>query len=290
MDTLTTSGSTRSRWRQATLWCDDWQAAEQVAGTHLAPRLTGAEHDGILTSWWFTRKGPAWHLRVLPAPDQDEHATAVLHRVMSDLRTRRLMLRWAATHYEPEIHAFGGAVAMDLAHDLFHADSRHLLDHLHQARPDHQPHPDHRRELGLLLCGALMRAAGQDWYEQGDIWAQVAAHRTTGHPPAVRPGTRTAVRRLITANPAPGEHSPTRPTWLAAFQRTGRDLADLAQQGILSRGLRAVLAHHVLFAWNRAGIPGPQQALLAATASDAVFHHEPVRTGPVPGCAMTPSV
>ncbi|MGH3799887.1 MAG: lantibiotic dehydratase C-terminal domain-containing protein [Pseudonocardiaceae bacterium] len=28
--------------------------------------------------------------------------------------------------YEPEIHAFGGADAMALAHNLFHADSRHI--------------------------------------------------------------------------------------------------------------------------------------------------------------------
>jgi protein-L-isoaspartate(D-aspartate) O-methyltransferase len=265
MDEPAISGNTGGRWRQVTLWCDGWQAAEQVAVTYLGPRLADAEHDGVITSWWFTRKGPAWHLRVLPAPGRDEPAAATLHQAMTDLRAEHRILRWTATIYEPEIHAFGGAAAMECAHDLFHADSRHLLDHLRQ------PQPDHRRELGLLLCTALMRAAGQDVYEQGDIWARVAAHRTTGHLSAPRPGTGAAVLRLITADPAAGDHSPARPTWLAAFTRAGRDLADLAQQGTLSRGLRAGLAHHVLFAWNRAGIPGPQQAILSAAARDAVF-------------------
>jgi thiopeptide-type bacteriocin biosynthesis protein len=279
MEKLTVDGSTGSRWRQVTLSCDSWQAAERVAVTHLAPRLTGAEDDAVITSWWFTRKGSAWHLRILPAPDQDDRAAAVLNQVLADLRAQNLILRWAATSYEPEAHAFGGGAAMDLAHDLFHADSRHLLDHLRLTGPGHQPGPDHRRELGLLLCGALMRAAGQDWYEQGDIWAQVAAHRTTGDPLAARPGTTRAVRRLIAADPAADARNPVPPGWLAAFQGTGHDLADLAERGILSRGLRAVLAHHVLFAWNRAGIPGTQQAFLAASASDAIFRPGPARPG-----------
>ena len=60
---------------------------------------------------------------------------------------------------------------MGVAHALFHADSHHLLRHLAEARQDH------RRELGLLLGTAHQRGAGQDWFEQGDMWAQVAVHR-----------------------------------------------------------------------------------------------------------------
>lgn len=249
-----------------------------MAVAHLGPRLTGAEQARIITSWWFARKGVSWRLRCLPAPSQDEQATVVLEQMTRDLHTHGRLRRWAAAIYEPEIHAFGGADAMDLAHDLFHADSRHLLSHLREARTDH------RRELGLRLASLLIRAAGQDWYEQGDIWAQVAAHRVTGHPPPQQPATTAAVHRLVTAR-TDGGHSPLRaaPAWPAAFQQTGRDLARLAYQGTLTRGLRAVLAHHVLFTWNRAGIPAHQQALLAATASEAVFQQEPARTpGQVP--------
>lgn len=160
---------------------------------------------------------------------------------------------------------------MDLAHDLFHADSRHLLDHLRQARTDH------RRELGLLLGSVLMRAAGQDWYEQGDVWARVAAHRPTSQPPSDIAAE--GVHRLITAR-ADSAYSPltAAPGWSAAFHRAGQRLTELAHQGGLTRGLRAVLAHHILFAWNRAGISGQQQALLAATAARVVFDSEPTRT------------
>jgi thiopeptide-type bacteriocin biosynthesis protein len=79
---------------------------------------------------------------------------------------------------------------MAAAHRLFHADSRHILAYLAQAGGGH------RRELGVILATALMRAAGQDWYEQGDIWrrpprtqrAHPAGRRATGR--CARPGNR----------------------------------------------------------------------------------------------------
>ncbi|MFJ1756468.1 methyltransferase, FxLD system [Kitasatospora sp. NPDC088134] len=64
-----------------------------------------------------------------------------------------------------------------------------------------------------------------------------------------------------------------------AFEHAGQDLARLAREGRLHRGLRAVLAHHLLFHANRAGLPVDHQAALAARALDAVFHST---EGPAP--------
>lgn len=229
MDTLMSSQNIGSRWRQVNLWCDDWQAAEQMAVTHLGPLLIEAEHAETITSWWFVRKGESWRLRVLPAAGQDQKTTAFLEQMVGELTGQGAIRRWAETIYEPEIHAFGGAEAMGVAHALFHADSHHLLRHLAEARQDH------RRELGLLLGTALMRGAGQDWFEQGDMWAQVAAHRVANHhPPEPSRAAVAAVHRLITAS-ADTDTSPLRSAlaWPAAFQYVGCDLADLAQQGAL---------------------------------------------------------
>lgn len=259
-----------SRWHQLSLWCADWQSAEQMAVTHLGPQLMATENAGIITSWWFVRKGASWRIRYLPAPGQDEQATAVVDQTMRELVVEDAVLRWARTIYEPEIHAFGGPEGVDLAHQLFHADSRHLLEHLRQA------HDDHRRELGLLLVTQLMRAAGQDWYEQGDVWARVAAHRRTDQPLPESLTAMPAVHQLMTAS-AHSPHSPLSraPQWSAAYRRAGQGIAELSHQGRLMRGLRAVLVHHILFAWNRAGISAHQQGLLAATAAQVVFHPEP---------------
>ena len=116
-------------------------------------------------------------------------------------------------------------------------------------------------------------AAGQDWYEQGDIWEQIAAHRGSEHRPGgPSPTTMAAMRRLITAA-ADTDDSPLRsaPDWPMAFQHAVRALAELAQRGTLTRGLRAVLAHHALFTFNRLGLAAKHQHLLATAASQVVF-------------------
>ena len=56
------------------------------------------------------------------------------------------------------------------------------------------------------------------------------------------------------------------PGWsqrVEAFEDAGRRLAALAASGLLTRGLRAVLAHHVIFAFNRADVAVDEQAATA---------------------------
>ena len=60
-------------------------------------------------------------------------------------------------------------------------------------------------------------------------------------------------------------------TWVAAFHTAGGVLGGLARRGELTRGLRAVLAHHVIFHWNRLGLSYENQGVLVATAREAVF-------------------
>jgi len=59
--------------------------------------------------------------------------------------------------------------------------------------------------------------------------------------------------------------------WAAAFDSAGTELGDLARHGILGRGLRAVLAHHVIFAWNRIGLSYTTQSILANVATTVVL-------------------
>ncbi|TDB99745.1 hypothetical protein E1267_36605 [Nonomuraea longispora] len=130
---------------------------------------------------------------------------------------------------------------MDVAHDLFHADSRNILHYLHQLDDQLIPCRDHRRELGLVLASTLMRGAGLDWYEQGDVWAKVAAHRPAALPASfptqVTDAELAAVRTLITAcgNSASSPLTAA-PDWAEAFQAAGAQLAALAKRGRLSRG------------------------------------------------------
>ncbi|MEG3635524.1 thiopeptide-type bacteriocin biosynthesis protein [Micromonospora palythoicola] len=235
---------------------------EQQAVAHLSRVLPAAETAGLITAWWFIRKGP-WRIRYLPT-------TPTGHQPLIDLLTEGCA--WSGDIYEPEIHTFGGTQAMDTAHTLFHHDSRHLLTYLHDR-------PTDRRERSLVLCTALMRAAGLDLNEQGDVWARLA-HRRTAHPhqrPASDADTWEAftgkVRHLLLGTArTPGD-------WQAAFETTGTALHRLRATGQLTRGVRAVVAEHVIFHWNRIGIPATTQATLAHAATDAILGGPPVPPG-----------
>jgi protein-L-isoaspartate(D-aspartate) O-methyltransferase len=261
-------------WRQYNITFPEPSAAEATAARDLLPALTAAQDAGVLRRWWFIRKQP-WKLRYLPGELPDAGTVSGL---LGQLAAQGRITGWATGIYEPETLAFGGPEAMDVAYELFHHDSRCVL-----ARAARQPRTAlGRRETTVLLCSAMLRAAGLDWYEQGDVWAKVAVLR-----PAV-PGTITperaaaltpAMHQLTTAAPSrlrgPGCPVTGQPGWITAFEQAGRALAALARAGKLQRGLRAVLAHHIVFCANRAGLTIAEQAVLAALATADVFGDPP---------------
>jgi thiopeptide-type bacteriocin biosynthesis protein len=237
---------------------DDAIERERRAAEHLTAILPPAEAGGLITSWWFIRKGP-WRVRYQLASQPSSSDGDPIHPSLATGFTSTRDI------YEPETHAFGGPAGMDLAHTLFHHDSSHLLSFLRAGAPD-------RRERSLILCTALMRAAGLDINEQGDVWARVADHRASvpispvdadvwnsftddiSHIIRGRAGSDVLDRR-----------------WLTAFEDAGRALRILREEGALTRGLRAITALHVIFHWNRIGLPATTQAALARAANDAIF-------------------
>lgn len=262
---------TSPAWCQANIAFPAWQRSETLALAHLAPILRTAEDEGFLPVWFVVRKRPCWRVRYLPSDGGQGRIGQELDALTAD----RHIAGWTEVIYEPEVHAFGGAEAMECAHRLFHRDSRNLIDHL--------PGDSgiHRRETSLILCSLLMRSAGLDWYEQGDVWARVSAHRTP--PPESGQNSRdrlhAAVHRLISVKGedlmrtgGPLAHAAE---WARAYSDTGRHLAHLNNTGQLHRGLRDILAHHVLFAWNRIGLPHDTQASLCAAAKTVVFGADP---------------
>ncbi|WP_329317978.1 methyltransferase, FxLD system [Streptomyces sp. NBC_01262] len=258
----------RTEWCQRSIVFPDRATAEHVAVHDLGPALIAAQDAGHLHGWWYMNKQP-WQLRYLP----DDPASTAINDLLDKLAADGRIVRWTLGIYEPETSAFGGDAAMDVAHDLFHHDSRHLLTYDPSLTTRHLG----RRETAVLLCSAMMRAADLDWYEQGDVWAKVAALR-----PATRalPSERAAeiapaMRRLMTAN-IRAMCSPNGPltghdAWVNAFEQAGQALTHLARNGRLTRGLRAVLAHHVIFHSNRAGLPLETQSAMSALAKEVVM-------------------
>ncbi|MCX5206720.1 methyltransferase, FxLD system [Streptomyces sp. NBC_00237] len=256
---------TTTAWPQRVIEFTHWENAEDIAAAHLLPAFT----DLGLTQWSFVRKHPTWRLRFQPTDSETVHGLDVtLHRLAGagDLRT------WTTGIYEPETHAFGGPAGTEIGHAFFHDDSLLVLQDRTRAKAGRLG----RRELALLLPSVAMRAAGLDWYEQGDVWAKVAAERLPA-PGSLPESTRTAAHRLMTVDcgPATGLVAGGRlaylAEWIAACERLGQGLAHLNQQGELGRGIRAVLAHHVIFHWNRLGLVREDQNTLSTLAKEAVM-------------------
>ncbi|MGK4581753.1 thiopeptide-type bacteriocin biosynthesis protein [Kitasatospora sp. HPMI-4] len=247
------------------------EAAEPAALACLRPALLDAEAAGHVTSLHFIRKGDRWRVRYQVADRTDPaKVTAAITGSLADSR----VTGWTPVIYEPEVHAFGGEFGMDAAHTFFHEDSRQVLDYL--AAPGER---DRRCELAILLVTALLRGADQEWYEQGDVWAKVAAHRPAGDAPEQVARLGPALQRLVSVDTGPrsvlahGALAFASP-WLDVHARAGRRLVHLAHDGQLTRGLRSTLAHHVLFHFNRMGLPPAVQGAIAATASSLVFGKE----------------
>lgn len=257
-------------WHQANVAFADWSLAETTALTHLTPLLRTAEEKGDVAAWFHVRKRPCWRIRYQTAAGNNDPIAPALEA----LAAQGHIDGWAAVIYEPETHAFGGPEGMDVAHRLFHRDSHNLAAHL-------QKESNRRREISLLVCSLLMRSAALDWYEQGDVWARVSDHRFIPEmtDPSSSDRHQAAVRRLISVQTEdmlrPGALLARFADWTSAYTDAGSELARLAEAGRLHRGLRDIVAHHVLFAWNRAGLTQDAQATLAAAATAVIFGPDP---------------
>ncbi|MFG1955591.1 thiopeptide-type bacteriocin biosynthesis protein [Micromonospora sp. NPDC048830] len=272
-----TSDRAAANWHQVEIEFPDRYTAERTVATRIAPRLRQAEDSGVVTSWWYIRKTPHWRLRLRPDESQRQ-LRAFVTQMLDELASKRFVVAWSSGIYEPESCVFGGPEGMEAAHRLFHADSANALAYLRHVGSPRNPQSPllGRRELSVLLCTTLLRAAGQDWHEQADVWHRVTRMR----PLATKaPGSRLLsmagqVHRLLTldteriAVSSNGQDplAPVRP-WFAAMSETGVALRGLARTGVLHRGLRDVLAHHVIFHWNRVGLTTMVQAVLAHAAT-----------------------
>ncbi|WP_328600666.1 thiopeptide-type bacteriocin biosynthesis protein [Actinomadura physcomitrii] len=256
-----------SDWWQLYIEFTDWPRAEEAAAEHLAPLL-----DTSTTRWWFIRKHPCWRVRLR---EDSSYRRTVLDSALDRLTVRGHIQSWWHGIYEPETTAFGGPEGMNVAHELFCADSHAILN----APLDDQPKLG-RRELSVLLCTALFRAAGLEWYEQGDAWHLVAQQRPlptdvpTGRLEAMAESLRLLMSADLAADgPLLSESGPLpfAAEWAGAFHRAGQALGASARAGTIERGLRRVLAYHVIFHWNRLGLPLRTQSILATAAQTAIL-------------------
>ncbi|MCX4582471.1 thiopeptide-type bacteriocin biosynthesis protein [Streptomyces sp. NBC_01481] len=266
-----------SGWHQLNIEFADYQTAERAFLTYLLPPLRQATDTGVVGSWWFVRKYPCWRLRVIPSPQSaaDELSQQV-GEVLDSAVSWRVVRRWWPSLYEPEATAFGGPDGTDIAHGLFHGDSVGVLGYIHHAGTDGSGLLD-AKATSLLVISLFLRAAGQEWSEQGDVWARVEAARPLPDDVSVERVTAMTgtMRRLlaIDAASALATGGPLTPVaeWVTEMERGGRALGHAGREGRLNLGTRGVLARHILFHWNRMGFTTRQQAIWARAARETTL-------------------
>jgi thiopeptide-type bacteriocin biosynthesis protein len=262
-------------WLQLYIEYDDWASADTTAVSNLCPILDRAQAQGHITAWWFIRKYPCWRVRLrIQQPTTDVANTVA--KPLNELVASGRLARWWTGIYEAETAAFGGPQGMATAHELFEADSHAVLTR--PAQPTGELGP---RELSVLLCTVLMRGAGLEWYELGDVWNRVTKERPL--PADVTPDrllpTAADLRHLLLADTTPSgplftTGGPAEPAaqWAAAFHKAGKELGAASRTGTLTRGLRDILAYHVIFHWNRLGLSVRMQSALAWSAQTAILN------------------
>ena len=262
-----------SKWYQANIEFADYPMAERAFFTCLMPAL----RTGHVAAWWFVRKYPCWRLRCVHGPttgadDVSKPIDEALDRAVS----LRAVTRWWRSPYEAETTAFGGPIGMDIAHDLFHADSVGVLEHLNLDSRDGHGFLD-AKVTSLLVISQFLRAANQEWSEQGDVWARVEAARPLPDDVPVERVTAMTNRlqRLLAIDTAHAlaAAGPLAPIaeWITGMERVGRALGCAGREGRLTLGTRSILARHVLFHWNRMGFTTRQQAIWSRAARETIF-------------------
>ncbi|MBB6546889.1 methyltransferase, FxLD system [Nonomuraea rubra] len=237
-------------WWHATIRFPGDAEVSPEAAAKLSAALTGTGRR-----FHFLRKEGGLRLRT------DRPVDTLLDQLVAD----EVAAGWVSGIYEAETDAFGGPQGMAIAHALFCADSPAALA---------ETGSRDNRERCILLLSSMYRAAGLDPFEVGDVWAKIGDLRPPIDAPAEdrRAAAITTMRRLMNADAAKRSHP--EPGWVqrvAAFENAGRHLARLAKEGHLKRGLRAVLAHHAIFAFNRNNTPVAEQAAAAWLGWQAAF-------------------
>jgi thiopeptide-type bacteriocin biosynthesis protein len=250
-------------WAQIDVEFSDYAAAEHTFHQELWPALGQQQ-------WWFVRKNPNWRLRYLQlgAPEVPDDLRDVLNTMVA----KGTLRRWWKAIYEPETAAFGGTAGLTAVNTIHTADSAGLFSSLDARDTEALSRP----VASLMLLAHLMRAAGLEWSEQGDVWARVQVQRPEA-PLTDQDASELAgkAHRVLSTDLGVLMGNDSRfaslNAWAAGLHAAGSHLAGLVDDGRLQTGLRTILARTIVFCWNRAGFTIEQQAVWAMAARRAIL-------------------
>lgn len=221
-------------------------------------RIGSAVRDGLLEHFFFVYKPPGLRLRFRV---RDAVAAGRLPPV--SLMTGFEDCSLHAGVYEPEVPLLGIGAGLAATHAFFTADSLAVINRQRRwlDAPADGPDPG---DYSLAVCQATLRAATADGNEAWAVWHRLATrdrppHDGVAYPrepwwdEAARRALDPAVLGIVSADPA-----------VRAVVECGRAIVAGRLRESFPCGLRATLAHWIVFHWNRMGFGVDVQRHFAA--------------------------
>lgn len=156
----TRSFSPGSEWLSVKVYLGN-SSAESLLKERIAPLVAELKRDSLINGFFFLRYGdPEWHLRLRFKGEPKVLLSQVLpklHQLIEPIRLSGPVNNIVIDTYEQEVERYGGGAAIELAEQLFYANSLMTLDFI---RAIEGQEDDYRWRAVLLACDQLLSDFG----------------------------------------------------------------------------------------------------------------------------------
>jgi thiopeptide-type bacteriocin biosynthesis protein len=237
-------------WTQLNLHFEVGESGPRIPWRELSELFAAWTNDGVIRRWFFVRKPPGLRVR-LDAADPKRLGARI--RTWEAMRTSQTWFSRLCTArvsvYEPEYERMGGALGLDLLHDMLCATTSIVL-RLEQESAGREL----RYPIAALGANWFLEHARLDAAEMADVWQRLdrCFDRTEA-------GEDSGTFRALTdpvgfADQLPDDLRTVSEELMGVAQTLGTRAQQLANGGTLAVGLRAWLADAILFQWNMYGL------------------------------------
>ena len=226
-----------SEWFYAKLYASA-SLLDRIICSVIPPLLEALRREGLLSCWFFVRYAdPDWHLRLrLKGTTRSicSSAISLLEGIVQPMCENGLVQRLELGTYEPEVSRYGGPQGMELAEEIFEADSDAVLKIL-QSAPAQNAHRDWRWQLALCGTDQFLPDFGLSLEERHAFVRAVSDayfHKLGGNPKLKRQlsekfrSRRSEIEQLLDGASRPDHLAPG----LAALRIRSARIAPVAEQ------------------------------------------------------------
>lgn len=226
-----------SRWLYAKLYLGP-AAVDDALADVVRPLVEAAFTSAGADRWFFIRYGdPHWHIRLRIRGDAQllgAEVLPLLHDLSAPLRASGQIWKIELGTYEPETGRYGGEHGIDLAEQIFQADSEAVVDALGSIAPENRA--DARWRLALAGSHRLLLDLGLDLAARTDAMRAARDERFAEHRVGVvlerelgkRFRTHREILDRLVSPAAPSEEEVS--AALSRFEERSRTLAPLVAE------------------------------------------------------------